>query len=147
VSKGGRARAKTLPKSRRVEIAKRAAKAGAAHRARRLDDLLDLRLLKRPFPFGKGIAPQAIGTLAEFRGSTRLEFVAWGARRIFVRKHCSEMRQPSSLPSTDRSEEILSVATIGINRGRRGNSKARSSPVGPFRRLWRKVGTRAAAPP
>ncbi len=52
------------------------------------------------------------------------------AKKSFVRKHWSSVRQLSSPPSADRSELMLCVATMGISRACRDSANARSSPVG-----------------
>jgi hypothetical protein len=61
---------------------------------------------------------------------------------VFVLKHWSSVRQLSSPGSAERSELMLCVATIGINRAWRDSANVRSSPVGSVHRLSRRRGTR-----
>jgi len=53
------------------------------------------------------------------------------ARKILVRKVCKSVLQVSP-GSTDRSELMLCVATIGIHRGCLDRAKNFSSPLGSF---------------
>ena len=56
-------------------------------------------------------------------------------KKIRVRSVCKSVRHASELPSTDRSELIDWVATMGITRHCRVRAKAFSSPLGSSRRL------------
>ena len=51
-------------------------------------------------------------------------------RKIRVRSVCSNVRHASELPSTERSELMDCVATIGMTRHCRVRAKAFSSPLG-----------------